>query len=196
MYQSLIQPIFLYGSDIWGMNTAAQRSLDKVFCWFLKILLNVKRNTCYTSWWNWYVSSKQPLSSKHLTVHLNNLPPDSVVKYVFLESKRLCKLGHRNWYTKVWELAQSYNLNINSLDDSNATKHLIKSNVTAKYVSHWHAKLQDINNNPILKNCKPFEKEFKWECYLSGVKDPKYRKTLTKPSNQFPHFGNRTGSAH
>ena len=45
MYQSLIQPILLYGSDIWGMNTAAQRSLDKVFYWFLKILLNVKRNT-------------------------------------------------------------------------------------------------------------------------------------------------------
>ena len=25
MYQSIIQPILLYGSDIWGMNTAAHR---------------------------------------------------------------------------------------------------------------------------------------------------------------------------
>ena len=117
---------------------------------------------------------------------------DRVVKSVFLESKRLCELGHRNWFTKVWELAQSYNLNIDSLDDSNDTKHLIKSTVTAKYVSDLHAKLQDINNNPILRTYKLFKKELKWECYLNGVKNPKY----SKVSNQFPHLGNRTRPAH
>ena len=99
---------------------------------------------------------------------------------LFLESKRLCELGHRNWYTKVLELAQSYNLCVDSLGDSNATKHLIKSTVTAKYVSDWHVKLQDINNNPILRTYKLFKTEFKWECYLNGVKNPKYRKALTK----------------
>ena len=184
MYQSLIQPILLYGSDIWGMNTAAQRSLDKVFYWFLKILLNVKRNTSNVMLVG-EVGMFPPSSLCHRNtllyfIRLNNLPPDSVVKSVFLESKRQCELGHRNWYTKVLELAQSYNLCIDSLDDSNATKHLIKSTVTAKYVSDWHAKLQDINSNPILRTYKLFKTEFKWECYLNGVKNPKYRKALTK----------------
>ena len=47
-------------------------------------------------------------------IRLNNMPQGSVLKSVFLESKILCELGHRSWYTKVWELAQSYNLDINS----------------------------------------------------------------------------------
>ena len=145
MYQSLIQPILLYGSDIWGINTAAQRSSDKVFYWFLKILLNVKRNTS-----NVMLVGEVGMFPPSSLCHRITLPLDSVVKSVFLESKRLCELGHRNWYTNVLELAQSYNLCKDSLDDSNATKHLIKPTVTAKYVSDWHAKLQDINNNPIL----------------------------------------------
>ena len=43
----------------------------------------------------------------------------------------------------------------------------------------WLA-LQDINNNPILRTYNLFKKEFKWECYLNWVKNPKYRKALTK----------------
>ena len=45
MYQSLIQPIVLYGSDVWGMNITAQKSLDNVFLWFLKVILHVKQST-------------------------------------------------------------------------------------------------------------------------------------------------------
>ena len=93
---------------------------------------------------------------------------------------RVPLLGHQNWYTKVWELVQSYNSKIDSLDDSNATKYLTKFTVNAKYVFDWHAKLQDINNNPILRTYKLVKKEFKWARYLNGVKNPKYRKALTK----------------
>ena len=143
MYQSLIQPILLYGSDIWGMNTAAQRSLDIVFYWFLKTLLNVKRNTSNVMLVGedgmFPPSSLCHRNTSLYFIRLNNLPPDSVVQSVILESKRLCELGHRNWYTKVSELDQSYSLNIDYLDDSNASKHLIKSTVMAKYVSDWNA---------------------------------------------------------
>ena len=166
------------------MNRATQRSLDNVFYWFSEILLNVKRNSSNVMLVG-EVGMLSPSSLCHRNtllyfIRLNNLPSDSVVKYVFLESKRLCKFGHRNWHTKVWELVQSYNLNIDSLYDSNATKHLIKSTVMAEYVSDWHAKLQNINYNPILRTSKMFRKEFKWECYSNGVKNSKYLKAFTK----------------
>ena len=131
-----------------GNVCSTQRSLDKVFYWFLKILLNVKRNISNVMLvGDVGMFPRNSLCHRNILLYfirLNNLPPDSVVKFVFLESKRLCELGHWNWYTKAWELAQSYNL-----DDSNATKHLIKSTVTAKYESDWHVKLQDIKDNPI-----------------------------------------------
>ena len=73
-------------------------------------------------------------------VRLNNLPQGSVLKSILLESKRLSDLGHRSWYSKVWELAQSYDLDINSYDDSGATKHMIKSVITGKYISDWYKK--------------------------------------------------------
>ena len=41
-------------------------------------------------------------------------------------------------------------------------------------------KLQDVINNPILRTYKRFKHEFKYEDYLVCVRNPKYRKTLTK----------------
>ena len=45
MYQNLVQPILLYGSDIWGISLTAQKSVDKVFHWFMKLMLHVTQNT-------------------------------------------------------------------------------------------------------------------------------------------------------
>ena len=80
----------------------------------------------------------------------------------------------------MWELAQSYNLEINSYDDTNASKQLIKSTVVEKYTSDWLTKLQDVITNPILQTYDLFEKEFRWENYLSCVQNPQYHNALTK----------------
>ena len=139
MYQSLIQPILLYGSDVWGMNITAQKSLDKVFHRFIKVILHVKQSTSNVMLVG-EVGMFPPSMLCHRNtllyfVRLNNLPQGSVLKSIFLESKRLSDLGHRSWYSKVWELAQSYDLDINSYDD---TKHMIKSVITGKYISDWY----------------------------------------------------------
>ena len=184
MYQSLIQPILLYGSDVCGMNITAQKSLDKVFHWFLKVIFHVKQSTSNVMLVG-EVGMFPPSMLCHRNtllyfVRLNNLPQGSVLKSIFLESKRLSDLGHRSWYSKVWELTQSYDLDINSYDDSGATKHMIKSVITGKYISDWYKKLQDVINNPILRIYKRLKHEFKYEDCMDCVRNPKYRKALTK----------------
>ena len=45
LFQSLIQPILTYGSDVWGINEKGRDSVDKVMLWFLRLLLGVKATT-------------------------------------------------------------------------------------------------------------------------------------------------------
>ena len=75
--------------------------------------------------------------------------------YVFFELIWLWELGHQSWYTKVWELARSFkhlNLDINSYDDSSASKQLIKFTVVEKYTSDWLVNLQGLTTNPYYKH--------------------------------------------
>ena len=46
LFQSLIIPILVYGSDVWGVNSNATKAMDKVFLWYARTILKVKSNTC------------------------------------------------------------------------------------------------------------------------------------------------------
>ena len=50
-YQTLIQPILLYGSDVWGFSKAGCEAIDKLCLFFLRCVLRVKKSTsklmCY-----------------------------------------------------------------------------------------------------------------------------------------------------
>ena len=45
LYRSLVQPIMLYGSDVWGKSASVYASNDKLFNWFLWCTLGVKSST-------------------------------------------------------------------------------------------------------------------------------------------------------
>ena len=50
-YKTLIQPILLYGSDVWGHSKIMCDSIDKVCLFFIRCILRVKPTTskliCY-----------------------------------------------------------------------------------------------------------------------------------------------------
>ena len=46
LYQSMIQPVLLYGSEIWGFHEGSSKTVDKFYLWFARIILNVKATTC------------------------------------------------------------------------------------------------------------------------------------------------------
>ena len=185
LYQTMIQPVLLYGSDIWGtQSTCASTPLDKVLYWWLRMILRVKLST-----------SKQMLLGEagvlppsilcHQNallyfVRLNNLPEGSVLKNAFLESKKLSDLGFKSWYTRVWELVEYYNINVTELTNCEKSKQDIKYDIKNKFIRDWMGKLNDSDHHPILRTYKFYKDEFKCEDYLDLVQNPKYRTALSK----------------
>ena len=45
LFQSLVEPILLYGSDVWGLSTCAGNKLDSVMLSFIRNVLHVKSTT-------------------------------------------------------------------------------------------------------------------------------------------------------
>ena len=45
MFESLIKPITVYGSEVWGYNKTAQSETDKIFLRFARQILRVKPTT-------------------------------------------------------------------------------------------------------------------------------------------------------
>ena len=184
LYQTLVQPVLVYGSDVWGVSTGGLSKVDKIFYWFLRLILRVKFNTSHIMMVG-EVGMFPPSIQCHKNVllyfqRLNNMPDGSVLKSVFNESKRLSLLGYHTWYTKTHELAKYYGLDITNIGDTtDLSKQDIKDTIENHYIESWKEKLLDTENFPILRTYRLFKIGFECESYLSLVKNSKYRIALS-----------------
>ena len=94
LYQSMVQPILLYGSDIWGHHKASCKTVDTLILWFA-------RAEC---------GGLPPSVHFHIDVLLyaiclNNITHEDPLKSVFEHNVYLHELGFNTWYTKVLKLA-------------------------------------------------------------------------------------------
>ena len=184
LYQTMIQSVLVYGSDVWGVTKRGPTEADKVFNWFLRLILRVKLNTSKTMMMG-EVGMFPPSVQCHKNVllyfqRLNNLPTGSVLKSVFIESRRLSHLGYRTGYTKANDLAQFYGMDINNAGDASATNQVIRNKIEGHFIADWKNKMQDTVQFPILRTYKLFKQNFKCESYLHLIKNSKYRITFTK----------------
>ena len=104
----------------------------------------------------------------------------SVLKNAFLESKKLSDLGFKSGYTRVWELAEYYNVNVTELTNCEKSKQDINYNIKNKFIRDWMGKLNDSDHHPILRTYTVYKDGFKGEDYLDLVPNPKYRTALSK----------------
>ena len=93
------------------------------------------------------------------------MPTGSVLKLVFIESRRLSHLRYRTWYTEVNELAQFYGMDITNAGDASASKQVI-NNIEGYFIADWNNKMQDTKQFPISRTCKLFKQKFKCKSYL------------------------------
>ena len=184
LYQTIVQPVLVYGSDIWGVTARGLAEADKVFNWFLRLVLRVKLSTSkimMAGEVGMFPPSVQCQKNVLMYLYrLNSMPAGSVLQSVFTESKRLSHLGYRTWYTKARELAQSYNTDIANVGDMVSSKQAIKNNIEGHYKTSWENKMQDTENFPILRTYKLFKQNFTCENYLYLLKNDKYRTALSK----------------
>ena len=126
IYESMVEPILLYGSDIWGAYCSCTKEIDKVFFWYIRMVLKVKATTC-----NIITIGESGMIPPRVKCHrnsilyfirINSLPRGSIVKNVFNALQELNNSGFRNWYTAVCELASYYGIDIHSHQFNDSTK--------------------------------------------------------------------------
>ena len=159
LFQSLIEPILLNGSDVWGLSTCAGNKLDSVMLSFIRNVLHVKSTTSNI------ISvgeTGQILSSykSHMNVfayfvRLRNLPKSMCVRNVFDELERLHQHGFSNWYSNVVELSRRYGINLYDISNNEA-KFTIKTKVTNYFKQNWSKQLHDGDDNTVFKNISTF----------------------------------------
>ena len=174
LFRSLIMPILVYGSDVWGVNFNATKSMDKIFLWFARTILKVKSNTC-----NLITLGECGEIPPSVICHKNamcyykrlqGMPENSLVKRVFYELTNLDDMGFKTWVTSVRELASRYNMSLDSELNVNVFKQKCQQALNQKFISDWQFEINDESKHPILKTYKIFKSEFKFEPYLDLIK--------------------------
>ena len=116
LFENLVRPILLYGSDVWGVNVSTNTPIDKLFFYYMRCVLHVKATTS-----NVIVIGESGQMPPSVYCHINalcylkrlhDLPDTKIVKQVYNELNRLHQCGVKTWVTKVSELAEQYQVDI------------------------------------------------------------------------------------
>ena len=141
LYESMIEPILLYGSDLWGSSKVCTKNINKIYLWFIRIILNIKATTpnIITMGESGIIPPKVKCHINTILyfIRLNSLPDGSVVKSVFVELRHLHQMGLHNWYTRVIQLAQNYGIDPVSLNLCDSTKNYVKSIIKTAFIDSW-----------------------------------------------------------
>ena len=180
LFETLIRPILLYGSDVWGINSPNNDAIDKVFYQYVRCVLKVKATTS-----NIMVIGETPSVFSHISVlsylgRLQTLPSHTVVKLIYTELFRLHSCSLHNWaFTRVLELSKRYGVNFNEINTRNFRLEC-KRAVKAHFEGQWVADTQNLPQNPILRSYSLYKHGFYFEPYLDSISDSRYRTAITR----------------
>ena len=187
LFDSLVTPILLYGSEVWGMQ--GFDCIDKVHIKFLKILLGVRPQTpnyavygelgrfplsviCKeraVKFWLKLLKNRQSLTFQVLMSEVevtnNNLLRNQIIKkrHWATNMKTLIELlgFGEAWYNQFVDIP---NLNV------------IRTRIRDQFMQHW---CNHINNTPKLEYYSMFKTTFCFEKYLDCITNDNFRKSLT-----------------
>ena len=184
LFETLVQPILLYGSDVWGLYNQCTKEIDNTFMWFLRGVLCVKPTTC-----NIITVGEAGIIPPSVKCHqnvllnfirLNCMPKGCVVKSVFSESDRMHDIGINCWFSRAIELGKNYGLDLKSYDYNDKTKLEVKSIIRDNYIRKWKLDLQNNEKYPLLRMYRVIKTKFGFEKYMSLIKNRNYRIALTR----------------
>ena len=182
MYDCLVKPITVYGSEVWGHHHPAQSEADKIFFRFARQVLRVKpttSNIIVLGECGVLPPSVQCIISVLCYMNrLHNLPNDLLVKQAYCEMLRLENNGFCTWTSNVCELARSYGLDI-SLTTKDFQKNC-KQVVRQSFISNWFNNVNNIVRNPLLRTYQKIKTKFLQEPYLYLIKEHKHRVALSR----------------
>ena len=182
LFESLIKPILIYGSDVWGASKPARTAVDTIFLRYVKNFLGVKTTTS-THIVHGEVGCLPPSTACVISVlryanRVSHMHENTIAKKVYCEFLRLHDLGFNNWYSDIFHLANIYNLNIT--EDCVTFRTNCYRAVTECFINDWKTNLNDLDKNPILRLYKDIKCNFELEPYLELVKEKKYRRAIAQ----------------
>ena len=182
MFEAMIEPILMYGSDVWGINSIIGDKSDKIMFSFIRNILHVKITTSNEISIGESglipVSVNANVNSLKYFVRRYNLPNNMPVKLVFNELQRLHELGYKNWYSKTLNLAEQYSIDLYEFN-MNSVKHL-KKRILNDFKSKWLESIHNNESSRIIKSYGLIKKRFGIEIYLNEIKEQKYRIALSR----------------
>ncbi|MEW8546880.1 MAG: reverse transcriptase family protein, partial [Candidatus Thiodiazotropha sp.] len=182
LFDSLVQPILMYGSEIWGFHKADD--IEKVHIKFLKQLLGVRRQTNNIAvygelgrfplfvlrkirilkYWYKVINSQGSLLHKVYTQQLNDLNRG---------------LDDNNWAFQVMSLLN--NLGFTYIwNTQNITKMQLNMVIQCVYDQYCQSWYESINSSSKLETLKCLNKVFGFEKYLSCITVDGHRIALTR----------------
>ena len=183
-YNTLIKPILLYGSDVWGSSKNGWATIDKACLWFIRCILSVKSTTSkLMSFGEVGVVAPSILCQINVLtyyVRVMNMENDRIAKIVFNELVRLNDVGFNTWVSSARDISHKYGIDIDCCENTSAYLKNIKATVTDYYQKHWFQSVNNVTENPLLRTYRLFKHIFRIEPYLIHVKNDKHRKALSK----------------
>ena len=116
LYEMLVKPVLMYGSDVWGYNKTALAQIDKIMLHYCRCILNVKASTSNIITFNECgilpPSVYSQISVSCLMNRLYQVSDNTVAKQVYNELCKLNSMGFDTWVTRVSDLTQHFYLDI------------------------------------------------------------------------------------
>ena len=154
MYESLIRPILVYGSDVWGSQSHGTSAVDKIFFWYMRCILQVKSTTS-----NIIVVEESGQIPPSVSCHINticylyrlqNLTTNNLVNDMYMELLKLHECGFNTWVSKALNLVQEYGININ-MGSITCFNRYCKSHIYNHFKTSWKDEVQNIDKKTHLQ---------------------------------------------
>jgi hypothetical protein len=179
MFDTLVVPILLYGSEIWGVYN--YKEIDKLHLRFCKYILGVRPQTSNVAVFGELgrkplsVIAKERALKYWLKIMHNN---DSLINKTFLKQKSVLRQG--SWASNIKSTFDRLGLGFiwQNFDANNRNySALIKQRLHDQYVQSWS---EELSNQPKMEYYRKYKIEFKFENYLYLVNNDKIRKEMSR----------------
>ena len=151
LFENLVRPILLYGSDVMGVNVSANTPIDKLLSYYMRCVLQVKATTS-----NVIVVGESGQVPPSVYCHINTLcylkrlhdfPDTKIVEQVYNKLNRLHQCGVKTWVTKACELAEQYQVD----NSSKISKNIVRLRFQTVINTVGYCRLRIFIRNPILR---------------------------------------------
>ena len=109
---------------------------------------------------------------------LHHMESHRIPRQVYDEMVHLSAHGFNNWTTKVYEMVNTYNLDVNLHPE--LFKINCKKVVLDNFLDLWYRSVSDIVQNPILRTYTEIKLDFEMSPHLYMIKNARFRVAMTK----------------